>query len=554
MKRTLRGSGGVRSAAVRRQKRAKRRQTKPIVRSRVDLRSRSDTLRRLTRDASEVFSLETSEFRAFRWYGARERSYLAFALPNTGLAALEENLFSVLRAEPEYRKRGPQEIIVLDDGLDEFARERIVGTIDELLDGVVVRFHGTGVEGEPVDGNGNGQGDGAGHRGRQGGRGNDARGGERGGTSGVTGFGLSGAVGGFGAGGSGGDDGDDRDQNRRRRRAVFEADELKQNDQDEDDEKDSGEDGDDGDGEKRRRIEIEDIVSATSSRGTSRSVISLRNGLSLNDENRASNPELLRIIYGENLAIYQFFLRSQGQSELLDSYEGERPPQGQNDLALPPCLFAELVPSDVDAIRRAMSPADLMRRFKAAENISAYIAAVIHGRGELSGDEQRIAELFRLILSREESDDDTIFRELPDRYNEDKQEAVLANLRQIQRFLLDSEIAPFDYGSQFELDREAALLAEALRKDITISVLSDYANTLYSQFRDAMILPWRRRFNRTLTNDNSYERLLGVYAAQVALLASPVRDFAVDGPVFRWAEGIEDYFPGDLLSNTVGIF
>jgi hypothetical protein len=314
-------------------------------------------------------------------------------------------------------------------------------------------------------------------------------------------------------------------------------------------------------GKTKRKAKKETIVEATKQ-------INLREGLSIRSkpmtaQKNRERDAALNLVYSDNPAILQFSKKTVGASE--DLFAGKRPEGEDPPLRSPAVLNSELSSihiQEMTSVQDKQQLDALLEKYQETEDPIGYIAALIH-HADLYPDKANLIALYKLILTRHTSSS-VISKEsldlLPKRYNKNKQKLVKDNLGEIKQAIENFgtthprlPIISADYTDKDTLNNINALFEKALEADDwkQLAALSDYANTLYAQFRDAMQQPWDIFKNNNLggtTNDSAEGRLAAVYAAQLALAGLPAATFTPDRPVYRWLEGVENHQVGDLIS------
>jgi Fic/DOC family len=315
----------------------------------------------------------------------------------------------------------------------------------------------------------------------------------------------------------------------------------------------------DDSGKTRRKVKKEEVAPKS---------INLRKGLSIRDkpttpQKKRERDAALRLVYSDNLAILKFSKKTVDTSE--DLFAGKRPEGEDPPLRSPAVLNSELSSIHVREITNVNDKQQLdalLEKYKETEDPVGYIAALIHHADFYPAKADLIA-LYKVILTRHTSSS-VISKEslglLPKRYDKNKQKLVKDNLQEIKQAIIDFgtthpqlPIISADYTDKDTLNNINALFEKALEADDwkQLAALSDYANTLYAQFRDAMQQPWDIFTNTNLggtTNDSPEGRLAAIYAAQLALANLPTATFTPDRPVYRWLEGVENHQVGDLIS------
>jgi hypothetical protein len=314
-------------------------------------------------------------------------------------------------------------------------------------------------------------------------------------------------------------------------------------------------------GKTKRKTKKETIVEATKQ-------INLREGLSTRakpttSQKKRERDAALDLVYSDNPAILQFSKKTVDASE--DLFAGKRPEGEDPPLKSPAVLNSELSSIHVQEMTSVQDKQQLdalLEKYQETEDPIGYIAALIHHADLYPGKANLIA-LYKVILTRHTSSS-VISKEslalLPKRYDKNKQKLVKDNLEEIKQAIVGFgtthpklPIISADYTDADTLNNINTLFKKALEADDwkQLAALSDYANTLYAQFRDAMQQPWDI-FNSTnlggTTKDSAEGRLAAVYAAQLALASLPVETFTPDRPVYRWLEGVENHQVGDLIS------
>ncbi|MBS0030484.1 Fic family protein [Chitinophaga sp. 22321] len=236
------------------------------------------------------------------------------------------------------------------------------------------------------------------------------------------------------------------------------------------------------------------------------------------------------------------------------------PEEGEEEapLKIPPVLLSELSPMIISQIRAATTEEEvkkLLDEFKGEKMQTAYLATLIHNK-DLHKDEmkQRAVVYENLFTRPEKRDKDSSARDaLPQRYNDKKGAKVSENLGRVSNALGELGLAGKDYGPDDGLKEHTTAVGKALdEKDAAaqnLYALSDYANTLYSQYRDIVEEPWNATTRgKKQTKDTPAEKRTTLYAAQLALESDLLKDMAISKPVYRWVEGIEEHQVGDLIT------
>jgi|GEM_PF-3292385 len=236
------------------------------------------------------------------------------------------------------------------------------------------------------------------------------------------------------------------------------------------------------------------------------------------------------------------------------------PEEGEEDspLKIPPVLLSELSPMIIGQIRAATTAVDvekLLDAFKEEKMQTAYLATLIHNK-ELHGDEMKQrAIVYENLFTRPEKRNEASSARgaLPERYNDKKGAQVSQNLSRVSNALGELGLAETDYGPEDGLKKHTNAVEKALgEKDAAaqnLYALSDYANTLYAQYRDIVEEPWNTtKRGKGQTKDTPPQKRTTLYAAQLALESDLLKDMGVSKPVYRWVEGIEEHEVGDLIS------
>lgn len=292
----------------------------------------------------------------------------------------------------------------------------------------------------------------------------------------------------------------------------------------------------------------------------SRKSLTLRTGLSISGD-ELPDIATLETVYSENTTILKF--ASKKLADIGEGFAGEKPGRetlkGVSDLR---ALNSELSPLHRQEIR-AVENRDqlnlLLEKYTRDNDAIGYLAALIHHE-DFAQEHQELIASYKLILTRPAQRGKPKAPALPQRYTSEKQKKVAGNLSKLQEALKtldkqynDLSIIESDYGDEEGLTNQVKKLSEALGKAEQwqqLAALSDYANTLYAQFRDAMENPWDMVAGKITgsTLDSAQQRLAVIYAAQSAL-ENLLGDFVSQAPVYRWLPGLEIHQKGSVISS-----
>ena len=392
-----------------------------------------------------------------------------------------------------------------------------------------------------------------------------------------------------GGSGDGGDGGDDREHKRRR---AHEEEEVA--DDDEAEESADGEEEDENNDLKRGRAEDEESEKRRKRRRTLKEededdddaegddeeestprwttptvplrLANLRHGISLNNysiEQLESLPEL-HYAYGEH----------PHQSTLLRAWEARRHAGDlvhysggdiqhlPHPLNAPAAIIAELTPQQVNEIVAVKSQKKLnilLKKYEDAGAVTLFLAAWLHhGEGKWLAKERNSIRLIRQILTPVEKSENVdnlikpVLKLLPARIGKKKRGKVLETIALIQTVLNESGFVE-DYENARVLDTHVEAIKKILNEEgdrfkLFLS-LYDYANTLYAQFRDALETPWNLPTTGQ-TKDTLVQKRAIILAAQLALLQPEMLPMPEEQWAFRWIEGIEHFYPGQLIAPT----
>ena len=229
-------------------------------------------------------------------------------------------------------------------------------------------------------------------------------------------------------------------------------------------------------------------------------------------------------------------------------------------LAVPPVFRSELSPMS----QQVMSGVDSLEEFEEfrkkfmpvkdgePEEMDhvLYISTLIQNREHLKEEDKQKADLlYRIFTPKSKREGDKPKVDHSARFKKAKKGVVESNMGQIKDVLVHLKKEDEDFGSKQNLVKQTKALGKELEEHPEGTMaLSDYANTLYSQFRDTIEQPWLNEFPKGMTKDTPLQRLVAVHDAQEVMENLSPEMFGVDKAVYRWVKGLESVSKGDVIS------
>lgn len=225
---------------------------------------------------------------------------------------------------------------------------------------------------------------------------------------------------------------------------------------------------------------------------------------------------------------------------------------------LPDILVSELSPMQLAELHnvQTLEELDTLLEKYTGEDPTMFIACTIYQlkfREDVSEEQIEEAILFKNIFTHKNQQQhrQEVATKPPTRLTvPTKPKKVFENATEIAKTL--KNIKENDYGKSLDdhlKQLEQELTSENSETPQQLSTLSDYANTLYSQYRDIMTLPWEKTPpKKSQTKDTFIQKLSAIYLAQQGLENDIFQNIQIDHPLYRWLEGHELYEEGDIIS------